>query len=227
MRGAGLYTYISHFPALSANVMLLPERLLVVLACTLSGGMERPPVGNPTCDNKGTHWNECGALDDMFNEQDLAVPWFVALGTIVFLGMPTLLLRSKHKEQGLSLITWNLVQFLALMLCSSLATDHPSMRFALGMHSATLLLSHLETSQALVGPAWWWGLRHLALLGLLAWEVCYGPAISVVRWPSTPEGTALPCAYLAHLAGAIVPDCVLFVLGALRFACRGMWARSD
>lgn len=178
--------------------MLLPERLLVVLACTLSGGMERLPAnpGNSTC-AKGTHWNECGALDDLFHEQDLAVPWSVALGTIVFLGMPTLLLRSKHKEQGLSLVAWNLVQCMALMLCASFATDHPSMQFALGMHSAALLLSHLETSRALVGPAWWWGLRHLALLGLLAWEVCLGPPISVVRWPSTPGGTALPCATFA------------------------------
>jgi hypothetical protein len=116
---------------------------------------------------------------------------------------------------------------MALMLCASFATDHPSMQFALGMHSAALLLSHLETSRALVGPAWWWGLRHLALLGLLAWEVCLGPPISVVRWPSTPGGTALPCAYLAHLAGAIVPDCVLFGLRTLLCVCRGMWVRSD
>ncbi len=204
--------------------MLLPESLLVVVACTLSGGVERPPdpPGNATC-GRGTDWSECGVLDEGIHPLHLAVPWAVTLGTILVLGMPTLLLRSKHKERGLSLVAWNLFQCLGLMLCSSFATDHPSICFALSLHSCALLLGHLEMSRALVGPGWWWGLRYLVMLGLLAWEVALGPAVSVVRWPSTPEGTALPCAYLAHLAGAVVPDCVLCALQALLFAGRCMW----
>lgn len=205
--------------------MLLPESLLVVLACTLSGGVERPPLhdaGNATC-GKGTGWSECGVLDEGILPLHLGIPWAVTLGTILVLGMPTLLLRSRHKERGLGLIAWNLFQCLGLMLCSKLATDHPSIGFTLNLHSCALLLGHMEMSSALVGPPWWWGLRYLSMLGLLCWEVALGPAISVVRWPATPEGTALPCAYLAHLAGAVVPDCVLFVLQALLFAGRCMW----
>lgn len=207
--------------------MPLPGSLLVVLACTLSGGMERAkaPTGNATC-GKGTAWSECGVLDETIPARDLAVPWVVTLATIVFLSMPTLLLRSKHKERGLSLVAWNLFQCLGLKLCSSFTTDHPSICFALGMHSCAHLLCRLEISRALVGPGWWWALRFLALFGLLAWEVSLGPAMSVVRWPSTPEGTALPCAYLAHLAGAILPDCVLFVLRGLLFAGRCMWVED-
>lgn len=199
----------------------------MVLACTLSGGLERAqhPAGNTTC-GRGTDWSECEVLDETILARDVAVPWLVTLGTIVFLSMPTLLLRSKHKEEGLSLVAWNLFQCLGLKLCSSFTTDHPSICFALGMHSCALLLGHLEISRALVGPAWWWALRYLALLGLLVWQVCLGPAISVVRWPSTPAGTALPCAYLAHLAGSILPDCVLFVLGALLRAGRCMWVEG-
>lgn len=207
--------------------MPLPGNLLVLLACTLSGGLERvhEPVGNATC-GKGTAWSECGVLDETIPARHLAVPWTVTLGAIVFLSMPTLLLRSKHKERGLSLIAWNLLQLLSLKLLSSFTTDHPSICFALGMHSCALLLDRLEVSRALVGPQWWWALRYLALFGLLGWEVCVGPAISVVRWPSTPKGTAVPCAYLAHLAGAILPECVLFILKTLLVAGRCMWVED-
>ena len=205
--------------------MPLPSSLLVVLACTLAGGLERKEilVGNQTTCAKGTAWMECGVLDETIPEQDLSLPFLVTLGTIMFLSMPTLLLRSKHKERGLSLIAWNLFRCLGLKLCSSFTTDHPSICFALSLHSCALMLSSLETSRALVGPAWWWGLRYVALFGLLVWEVCLGPAISVVRWPSTPGGTALPCAYLAHLAGSILPGSVLYVLGSLLVAVKCMW----
>ena len=203
--------------------MLLPESLLVILACTLSGGVERPRDGAGGTCGRGTGWSECGVLDEGIKPVHLAVPWGVTLGGILILGMPTLLLRSKHKEQGLSLVAWNLFQCLGLMICSSFVTDHPSICFALSLHSCVLLLGHLEVSKALVGPGWWWGLRYACMLALLVWEIALGPALSVVRWPSTPEGTALPCAYLAHLAGAVVPDCVMFCLRAMLFAGRCMW----
>jgi hypothetical protein len=205
--------------------MLLPEGLLVVVACTLSGGIERdpePPIpGNASC-GRGTEWAECGVLDEGVLPEHIVIPWAVTLGTLVFLSMPTLLLRSKHKERALGVVAWNFLQCLGLMVASSFATDHPSIRFVLGMHSCALLLGHLELHRHLVGPSWWWGLRYLSILGLLAWEVALGPAVSVVRWPSTPGGPALPCAYLAHLGGVLVPAWVLCGMRALLWVGRCM-----
>ena len=157
--------------------MILPESMLVVLACTLSGGVERPQhlgVANATC-GIGTRWIECGVLDEGISPQHVALPWAVTLCTIVVLSMPTVLLRCSHKEKALSKVAANLLQCLGLMLCSSCVTDHPSICYALSLHSCVLLLGHMDVSGPQVGAAWWWGMRHLVALGLLAWEVVAGP----------------------------------------------------
>jgi hypothetical protein len=211
--------------------MILPESLLVVLACTLSGGIEKrsspaPAQNNATC-GIGTRWVECGVLDASVTALHLAVPWVVTLGAVVVLSMPTVLLRSKHKEKGLSVVASNLMQCLGLMLCSSFLTDHPSICFTLSLHSCILLLGHMDVAGPQVGAGWWWACRHLVALGLLVWEALVGPAVSVVHWPSTPPGTALQCAYLAHLAGAVVPDCVLLVLRGLLHFGRCVCGKDD
>lgn len=209
--------------------MPLPGSLMVVLACTLSGGIERaPPAGawNASC-RKGTAWPECASVDEGVQSMHIALPWAVTLGTLVILSMPTLLLRSRHKEKALGLVAWNFMQCLALMACSSFVTDHPSICFALTMHSCVLLLGSLEISRHFVGPGWWWGLRFPVILGLLVWEVALGPAISVVHWVSTPSGSALACAYLAHLGGALMPDCVLCVMRWLLWMGRCVLASDD
>lgn len=209
--------------------MQYPEHALVVLASTLGGGMDRNLTAGPrnaTC-GRGTAWLECAVLDEGITPLDVAMPWAFTLGTLVVLGMPTLLLRSKHKERGLGHLAWALLQCLALMTCSSFMTDHPSICFALTIHSCARLLTRMEGSSALVGGGWWWGLRYLALAQLLAWLVFMGPPLSVVRWESTPPGQALPCAYLAHLAGCVVPDLVLFALFVIRAAGNSVRARDD
>ena len=199
---------------------MLSESLMVVIATTLSGGLKPPistgptavvnescPVVSPTIS-----WGECVVIDSEISAQHLLTPWIVCLSTIVVLSMPTVLLRSQAKEKGLRTFAYNLLMYLGLLSCSVLFADHRSICFTLGLHSCVRLLSHLEISDGMLGSALWWGLRYLAILGLLGLEVVAGPSISVVRWPSTPAGTALPCAYLAHLAGCIFPDLVLVYL---------------
>jgi hypothetical protein len=214
--------------------MIFPESLLVVVACTLSGGVERGVAeerpqrdGNGTTCGVGSRWRECTVLDEEIQPLHLTLPWVVTLGTVVVLSMPTVLLRSKRKAEGLGMVAWNLFQCLGLMLCSSFLTDHPSICFTLTLHSCILLLGHMEVSKPLVGAEWWWFLRHPVGLGLLFWEVAEGPPVSVVRWPDTPAGSALPCAYLAHLAGAILPDCILLLLRGVLFLGRCMCFRED
>ena len=216
---------------MSNHRMVLPESVLVVLVSTLAGGLDRGgPVivnastlndtadrstnssrifspGNGSC-AVGARWAECRALDQDIKPVHLGLPWFITLGTIVILSMPTVLLRSRRKQSGLRVVACNLLQFLGLLACASVISDHPSICFTLTLHSCVRLLVQLEISDSLVGGNSWWTLRYAVVWILLCLQLCFGPSISVVQWPSTPT-SALPCAYLAHLVGYIVPDMAL------------------
>lgn len=210
--------------------MVLPESLMVVLVCTLSGGLERAPLpaillagntssrssasppSNGSCGLGGLAWAECGVLDDQVHPLHIGIPWALSLGTIVILSMPTVLLRSRKKETGLRTIAGNLFQFLGLLLCCSFVGDHPVICFTLSLHSCVRLLVQLEISDAFVGGCGWWTLRYLAVWTILCLQLWFGPSVSVIRWPTTPPGTALSCAYLAHLVGCLLPDLVLSYL---------------
>lgn len=193
-------------------MVLLTESLLVVIASTLSGGL-REHVNNSTngtCASSGISlWSECAVLDSGITSQHLAAPWIITLGTIVFLSMPTVLLRSKAKAKGLMSFACNLLQCLGLLCCSFLFVDHPCICFTVGLHSCVRLLVQMEVLNGLVLGSLWWSLRYLVAFGLLVLEIAAGPAVAVVRWPSTPPGSALSCAYLAHLIGCIFPDLIL------------------
>lgn len=212
--------------------MFLPESLLVVMVSTLAGGLERQPSyffrnlthsltknsTNTSC-KAGTRWVECHTLDELIQPIHLFVPWCITLCTLVFLSMPTVLLRSRYKEQGLRVVASNTLLSLCLLLCSSFATDHPSLCFVISLHACVRLLVQVEVSSVLVGGKTWWSLRYVAAGVILALELCLGPSVSIVRWPTTPPGAALSCAYLAHLGGCILPDLVIsqlrWLLGVL------------
>lgn len=215
--------------------MVLSESILVVAACTLAGGFERQLVFHPNVSTGnrtgscgvGTRFPECLVLDEHeIVPLHLVVPWVVTLGALVILGMPTVLLRSKSKEKGLRTLAGNLFQCLGLMICSSLTTDHPSIAFALTLHSCTRLLLQMEITDSLVGGANWWRMRYLAVAMLLSLEVSVGPALSIVRWPNSPPNS-LTCAYLAHLAGCILPDLVLDTIRTLIATARYVHIRED
>jgi hypothetical protein len=212
-------------------MVLLSESLLVVLATTLSGGLQSTAVpteqANATCSSSGTRLSECVVLDSFVSSRHLAFPWIITLATMVVLSMPTVILRSRSKEKGLRSFACNLLQCFGLLACSLLFTDHPSICFTFAMHSCVRLLAQMEVSDGLVGGIWWWGLRYLSVIVLLCAEITAGPAISVVRWPGTPIGTALPCAYLAHLSGCIIPDLVLVHLRWLISMARYVHVHDD
>ena len=214
------------FPGFHAWTM---GRLLVVLACTLAGGVERASFSNDTHGNNscsaGTRWGECNVLDSGVTPEHIWTPWAVLLGTILVLNMPTVLLRSTNKEKGLSMVAWVFIQCLGLMAVSLFATDHPSLQFTLSLHAIVRLLEHMDTSPPLCGGWLWWETRHLVVLCLLLWEVLLGPPISIIRWPGSPE--ALQCSYLAHLAGAILPDCAMLALRWVQRMGRCVNLRDD
>lgn len=206
--------------------MRYPEHVLVVVACTLAGGVERVANhsdGNQTC-GSGSAWLECGSLDDRISPIHIYIPWVFTLGALVVLSMPTVLLRSRHKRKALRQLSWAFFQCLLLAYCSIFATDHPSLMYTFSLHSCVRLLVRLHVTEKLVGGRWWWGLRHACALGLIAWQVFAGVPISVVGWAGGKDQQDLTCAYLAHLGGCLFPDLVLFLMETLFSAgsCFGM-----
>ena len=192
--------------------MRYPEHVLVVLASTLAGGIERPArpqaTSNATC-GRGSVWADCAAMDETIQPGDVLLPWTATLGTLLFLSMPSVLLRSRHKIEALSILAWTYLQYLCLLVLSTMSTDHPCISFTLSLHSCVRLLARMEVTDRLVGGSWWWRLRYLTMAGLLVWAVLAGAPVSVVRWVEQDDPA---CAYRMHLAGCIAPDLALFLL---------------
>jgi hypothetical protein len=182
------------------------DSVLVVAAATLAGGFNRT-LSAPSC-TEGSRWRECPALDATIHPLHILVPWAITLGTIVVLGMPSVLLHTKGKERGLRVFAGNLFKFLGLLSCSVLVAEHPSVCYTLTLHACVRLLASMEGV-----------MQRVTILSLLGMQVCEGPAISVVHWPGTEQG-ALSCSYLAHLVGCVVPDLVLTVMRGLVASAR-------
>lgn len=212
--------------------MVFPESALAVLASTLAGGIPRINLTLSetsearTC-GQGTRWSECHVLDEHIHAKHLMIPWAITLCTVVVLSMPTVLLRSRLKERGLRTIAGNLFYCLGLLLCSFFMSDHPAICFALSMHSCLRLLIRMETSGAMLGGGLWWSLRYISALGILLLQVFVSPSLSVIRWPSTLKGSSIECAYLAHLAGCIVPDLVIECMRGLVSMARYVQIREE
>jgi hypothetical protein len=213
--------------------MVFPESALVVLTSTLAGGIPRSEnesskqaQGNPTC-GQGTRWIECHVLDEHIHATHLMMPWVITLCSMMILSMPTLLLRSRLKEKGLRTIAGNLFYCLGLLLCSFFVSDHPAICLALTMHSCLRLLIRMDTSDAMLGGGLWWSLRYVSAVGILLLQVFVVPSLSVVRWPSTLKGSAIECAYLAHLAGCIIPDLVISCMRAIISTARYVQIRDE
>jgi hypothetical protein len=64
-------------------------------------------------------------------------------------------------------------------------------------------------------------------LGILLLQVFVSPSLSVIRWPSTLKGSSIECAYLAHLAGCIVPDLVIECMRGLVSMARYVQIREE
>ncbi len=197
--------------------MVMSESLLVVGACTLAGGVgPRTAPSSDVC-RSGTTILDCTALDRQVVPENISLVWGLTLGTIVVLGLPTILTRSQHKEHGMRCLAGVLFQGLWLLV-ACVVTDHPAINYALSLHACVRLLSRLEVQHSLVGGQRWWCLRFLTVLGILAYAAVQGPPVSIVGWPD--QGDTRTCAYIAHLAGCIMPGLVLDVLGWLISAAR-------
>jgi hypothetical protein len=213
--------------------MVSIDSLLVVVVSTLAGGFNRTTgvipdtaSGNFTATGEGScgasaKWGECHRLDAMIHPLHLLLPWVVTLCTVVTLGMPSVLLHSKGQEDGLRFFAGNLFQFFGLLSCSTLVSDHPSVCYALTLHSCVRLLD-----QHVFLFSWGWFLQRLGVALLLLLQLIEGPAVSVVHWPGGTPAT-LPCAYLCHLVGCVAPDLVLSVMRWLVTSARYIHIHED
>ena len=185
------------------------DSILVVSAATLAGGFNRT-LSSPAC-TEGTRWRECLVLDETIHPIHILLPWALVLATIVLLGMPSVLLQYKGKEQDMRVFAGNLFKFFGLLSCSTLVAEHLSVCYTLSAHACVRLLA------STTGEGGY--LQCGIILLLLGLQVCVGPAISVVHWPGAEQG-ALSCAYLAHLVGCVVPDLVLALMRILVSSAR-------
>lgn len=219
--------------------MRYPEHVLVVVACTLAGGVERIPLPHifesfntrngtkQTC-GSGNSWLECGSLDEQILPIHIYIPWVFTLCVMIVLSMPTVLLRSRHKRKALRHLSWSFLQCLVLAYCSIFQTDHPSLMYTFSLHSCIRLLVRMHVSDRLVGGSWWWGLRHVGAFVLIVFQVFVGVPVSVVGWEGARSGQQeLTCAYLAHLYGCLLPDLVLFLMDTLVSAGSCLWMGED
>jgi hypothetical protein len=223
------------------------DNVLVILACTLAGSIQRdawiparfinvsssnqtsrtPPKGSRTCAGGVGQWRDCVELDATIHAVHLCTPWCCALSTVVALGLPTVLLRSKTKEKGLCLFTGILIQYLGLHGSALLMSGHPTMCFVFSLHACVRFLLSIEATHVLVGGGGWWSLRYVSVLAMLLTQLVFGPAVAVVQWPGATVETGVSCAYLCHLVGCIAPDMVLSGIRCLAAFGRFVHIRDD
>lgn len=229
----------------AGSLFLRIDNVLVILVCTLAGGMDRMPWGllgypeslgerpasaappgdgNHSCPAGSVQWRDCVELDATIHPVHLFSPWVCAFVTVVVLGMPTVLLRSRTKEKGLRLFTGILVQFISLLACGMFMSGHPAVSFVFALHAAVRFLVGIDGAHVLVGGVGWWRLRYLAVGLILGLQLAFGPPVSVVHWPGAG---GVSCAYLCHLVGCVAPDFVLSGVRCLIAFARYVHIRDD
>lgn len=197
------------------------DSLLVMLACTVAGGIGRPlPPARPlnatalpldACPATVTT-RICEELDATIEPWHILSPWICTLSIVLFLGMPTVLLQSRAKEAGLQRFAASLVQFLGLLASISFASASTpvTVRFVFALHACVRFLVRLERRPGLVGGTMWWGLRYAGVAGIVAGQTLFGPPVSLIVWPvSGVSAATLSCAHLSHLVGCVAPELVL------------------
>jgi len=202
----------------------------VILACSMAGGHFNTTRLTTTCTQNvsqtsilwgGIQASECADLDSIIRAEDIIWPWGLTIGTILFLGMPTILLKSRWKEKGISMLMGNLLRCLSCLACVICLFHQPVVAYTLSLHSCSHLLAGLKLHKtAMMGGSVWWGMRFLAVPCILVIAGVSGPPVSIVQWPKMPS-SCVHCAFLAHLIGCIVPGLAMtftdFFMACVRY----------
>jgi hypothetical protein len=187
--------------------LLLLGKLGVVAATTLAGARLRLLSGAPpTCGPAAAVGHECQALDAHVPHEVFFAPWILTAALLLALSLPTVVLESRHPVLGMQWVTGVFLhQTLLLLLCTGLPR---AVGYAIGLHGCVHTLITIRWGHHLVGGRLWWGLRFPAAVGLVGLAACYGPPVSVLRWPGADSTDAVACATTAHLLGCLLPDLV-------------------
>lgn len=187
---------------------------LVILACDHAGGYFRPE--NQSCKPaaNGTLLGEdptCLGLDALVTQQDTLTAWGVTVAVMLVLGIPTVVLRSRWRENGIQFVTGQHARLLLLMVFVIGRTSVEN--YVFGLHACVSVLVGMKPpgSSCVLGSPLWWRLRYIGVLLILIHAAMLGPPVSVTHWPAVPEAF-MRCAHRTHLRGAVIPDLALFVL---------------
>ncbi|NBV33925.1 MAG: hypothetical protein EBR81_09115 [Proteobacteria bacterium] len=189
-------------------------RIAVVLATSLNGG--RFKTSESTCfssTNNNSLFN-CASISNVLPYHVVAI-WTLTLLSLVFLGLPTLIVPSRDREKGLRLQ----MPPLFILLCCLLFCLHQlslGLTYIVSLHACMFALLYPQYDPSFVGGRSWWSLRYLAANGLILFAIYEGPPVPLVRWPGVDD-QAVGCAALAHLVGCILPEAFRCFLGSNEF----------
>jgi hypothetical protein len=180
--------------------------LYVMGATTLAGSLtgDPPPPAAASQLESCPLGHGCGSLDATVCTAALAVPWAVTLGTLLLLGLPTILSpTNQQKASALATLTGTLFEC-ALLLAACLWLRSPTLVYTVSLHAAVQLLDVVD-ARRLSGGESLWQFRHVPRMGLLAWAACSAPAVPLLSWTGAPPQQ---CAFVAHLLGCLLPQLV-------------------
>ena len=175
-------------------------KIAIAVATSLPGGRLKQ---NYTSTCTPTSFPVCTSITNVLPYHVLAI-WTLTLLSLVFLGLPTLVVPSRDREKGLRLQMPPLVISLSCLLFCSYQFPL-GITYIVSLHTCMFVLLYPSYDPSFVGGYTWWSLRYLAANALLLFAIYEGPPVPLVRWPGVDE-SAIGCAAFAHLVGVILPD---------------------
>ena len=189
-------------------------KLAVLGATTIAGGKLRLTVlARESCGQAHAPFQECETVDARVTHAAILAPWLATTGLLLVLGLPTVLLESRHPVKGVqTLISLFVHQTLLVALTPFLPRGFS---YALGLHACVHTLLKVQWGRHLVGGPVWWGLRYAGAAILVVLAAYFGPPVSIVRWPGADTTEAVACAGQAHLLGFLLPDLMSVLEGVV------------
>lgn len=127
--------------------------------------------------------------------------------------MPILLLNHGFKERMFARIA-SMLLFHTTFMFLALHCPGRCYQYALTTHACAYFALSSTSSSKVSGVMELWPIRIMVFLGMLAYQMQYGPCMSIAR---------KPCAYELHLFGCLVTGTVVWILDLMQRAIMSMW----
>ena len=208
-------------------------RLLIVVACTLSGAREQRvsgrEKGNETSasmedsnnDNQTCH-SPCGALQGRVSVENILYPFGIALASWLLCFLPTVVVRARHKALAIRALCWPvLFTFVSMWGAHALFffKRDKVLAYAWSLHSSTTGLYTFSPHRALVTQRFLFFVAPLlCLTSLCLYAIERGPPVGIVPWAS---GQQAQCGWMVHFTAVMSSEVLIWALSPLG---RALWA---